>query len=210
MCPDCNQNKLCTKCYKRDWYLKNREKILINQKQRRIDDPTHFKKLDNKKYRKKHPIPFVSENKWKDPEYVKNYRKQYYLKNKDKLQKRCKKFLDNNPDKKMEYYLNRRKWAKENPIKVKHSSSKYKKSNLGKLSSKINCNKRRVKKLNAQPKWVNEFEIKKIYEKCPKGMEVDHIIPIQGKNVSGLHVPWNLQYLTPEENQKKSNKLILP
>lgn len=60
-----------------------------------------------------------------------------------------------------------------------------------------------------KPKWVNDAELLEIYSKCPKGLHVDHIIPLHGELVSGLHVPENLQYLTPSENIGKSNKFIV-
>ena len=65
---------------------------------------------------------------------------------------------------------------------------------------------RRASKLQRTPEWVNLEEIKKIYKKCPIGYHVDHIIPLQGELVSGLHIAENLQYLTAQDNLAKSNK----
>ncbi len=72
--------------------------------------------------------------------------------------------------------------------------------------------KRRARKVNATPKWLTKEQITQMiefYKQCPEGYEVDHIIPLRGKNVVGLHVPWNLQYLTIKENRQKSNKFDL-
>lgn len=59
---------------------------------------------------------------------------------------------------------------------------------------------------NRTPKWANLDYIKEFYSNCPKGMHVDHKIPLRGELVSGLHTIDNLQYLTPEENLVKNNK----
>lgn len=66
--------------------------------------------------------------------------------------------------------------------------------------------KRRCQKLCATAGFSNLGKIREIYDNCPDGYEVDHIIPLQSKDVCGLHVEWNLQYLTESENASKSNK----
>lgn len=72
----------------------------------------------------------------------------------------------------------------------------------------LNCYnaKRRAALLQRTPPWANTQAIEYFYQQCPEGHHVDHIVPLRGKYVSGLHVLENLQYLTKEENLKKSNK----
>jgi len=76
--------------------------------------------------------------------------------------------------------------------------------------------RRRVAKLNAQPSWLTEdqeAEINHFYtvaRDCEivtgEPYHVDHIVPLQGKDICGLHVPWNLQVLPADLNLSKSNK----
>jgi len=66
-------------------------------------------------------------------------------------------------------------------------------------------NIRRVQKVSATVAWANLNTIKDFYNNCPEGYVVDHIIPLQGKYVCGLHVLNNLQYLLAAENNIKSN-----
>lgn len=60
----------------------------------------------------------------------------------------------------------------------------------------------------ATPNWVDKKALKAIYDNRPEGYDVDHIIPLRGKIVSGLHIPANLQYLPRDINRnEKRNKL---
>ena len=73
----------------------------------------------------------------------------------------------------------------------------------------------RAQKLNATPKWLTETqweEMHRIYKVANKVSlttgkphDVDHIIPLQGENICGLHVPWNLAILPASINRSKGN-----
>ena len=77
---------------------------------------------------------------------------------------------------------------------------------------------RRRRFRDATPKWLTEQDKMEIRLKYRLAIElsratgirhaVDHIVPLHGTTVCGLHVPWNLTVLTQEENLKKYNKLV--
>ena len=116
----------------------------------------------------------------------KEYDRIRYLKNREKILENTKAYYAANTEKMRALYDD---WAAKNK---------------GKRNA-INANRRAVK-LERTVGWSDKLVIDMIYADCPEGYQVDHIIPLQGKDVSGLHVAWNLQYLTPEENQRKGNK----
>jgi hypothetical protein len=134
---------------------------------------------------------------------VKEINRLYYLKNKKTRKEKIKLYILNNKEKRIEtnrlYNLNNKEKKREYNIKYKLKNPHIQKAILA---------KRRAAKLKATPKFANLEKIKEIYKNCPKGYHVDHIVPLQGKEVCGLHVEWNLQYLTPSDNHSKSNKLI--
>lgn len=56
------------------------------------------------------------------------------------------------------------------------------------------------------PSWLKIEDVLPFYEVAARyGLDVDHVVPLNGKHVSGLHVPWNLQLLTRSQNSKKRN-----
>ena len=70
----------------------------------------------------------------------------------------------------------------------------------------FNARNREISKINRTPFWSQKDLIRNFYSNKPTGYHVDHIIPLQGKLVSGLHVIENLQYLSPKENASKGSK----
>jgi hypothetical protein len=94
----------------------------------------------------------------------------------------------------------------EAKIKQRESYKKYARSEKGKAAAKRGMIKRRAVKFKAIPRWADNAKVNLFIDDCPFGLHVDHIIPLAGKTVCGLHVLENLQYLPAQENISKSNK----
>lgn len=92
----------------------------------------------------------------------------------------------------------------------------YREDNREKVRSRNSARKDQVKA--ATPRWLTETQLKEIegifleaqLREQEEGVpyEVDHVVPIKGKDVCGLHVPWNLQVLPKSDNRRKSNKYM--
>lgn len=127
-----------------------------------------------------------------DKEHRKAWRKQYYEKNKESELHKCAEYRNLHREERSRYIA---EYYKKFPERGAAKTAKY-----------------RANKLKATPIWITDAQLDQmvvIYENCPDGCHVDHIIPLQGKLVKGLHVPWNLQYLPAKENQRKGNRINL-
>lgn len=97
----------------------------------------------------------------------------------------------------------RDKWRRANPERVKELARLSRIRN--RAACRAMCMKRHASKLHRTPQWADLRAISAFYAHCPDGFHVDHVIPLRGKTVSGLHVLANLQYLPAAENLMKGN-----
>ena len=167
---------------------------------------------------------------YKDFELAEVNRKEYYLKNREKIIARNKAWFELNKDhvkavkRKYRQSLSKEKRDEENlKTRIRYYANKEKESirkklyrNKNKHIINANAAKRRASKLFRTPKWLTEIDmsrIKSIYNQAGLLTKlnnelwvVDHIIPLQGKLVSGLHMPDNLQLMRARDNESKQHK----
>lgn len=118
----------------------------------------------------------------------------------------------------LHYFENRQEYIDRAKAQPKEKTREYKKrwkeNNPGLRNADNYRRKKHVKA--ATPPWLtaeHHAAMNEIYKEAARLTKetgiphhVDHIVPLRGKNVSGLHAPWNLQILTADENYKKNNK----
>jgi hypothetical protein len=159
----------------------------------------------------------------KNPEKVAATNKKYDEKNRDKRSEYAKQYRKANPEKVRALFDS---WAERNPEKIRGYMQKASKAwherNPDYLSNFYKANKeryvaararRRAAQDSATPTWLTAIDkamIQEMYDVSEARFiqtgvkhHVDHIVPINGKNVAGMHVPWNLQVITAHENLSK-------
>ena len=85
--------------------------------------------------------------------------------------------------------------------------SRFRHTPKGRAWMRRGSSKRRAAQRNAIPRWADMEKINEFISGCPSGFDIDHIIPLAGDNVCGLHVLENLQVLPKKENNSKYNRV---
>lgn len=124
-----------------------------------------------------------------------------YFDNRDRAKAVKAKYASANADKMRAY---KKEWTQANEDEVRMYFRHWRKKNSGKV--RAYRAKRRATQIQRTPAWADHAEIARIYAECPKGYHVDHVFPLNGAKVSGLHVAGNLQYLPASTNLTKGNK----
>ena len=167
----------------KEYYEANKEKVLAFQKEYRED---------NREERNARQKEYREDNR----EKISTAAKEYYEANREEI----------NASVRAHYQANKEK--------IRVCKRAYSRANPGKINAK--GAKRRAARIQRTPNWLTHEDyraIRSLYETASALTQstgivhhVDHIIPLQGRTVSGFHCPNNLQILTQSENCSKNNK----
>lgn len=145
----------------------------------------------------------------RNEENAKQLRKEWYERNKQLTKDRARAWALANPEKRKESVD---KWREEN-LEQHNASNRNWNANNKPIKAALEC-KRRAMQLQRTPLWDPEASLitakyqlaAMLSRETGIPHHVDHIIPLQGRKVSGLHVFTNLRVIPGSDNVKKSNK----
>lgn len=155
-------------------------------------------------------VKLYAKNAEKEKSKSREYRKTHVKEIKEKAHERYSKYWEKNKEEikkkhRAKYHSNKEAYNKQ--------CSEYRKRTKDKQNAKTRRYQASV--IQRLPKCANLGKIEQFYTEAHRltretGIqhEVDHIIPLRGKLVSGFHVEWNLQILTKSDNSSKGNKII--
>lgn len=224
-----NKCKSCYSAWQKEHYRKNKEVISKKQATYYQANKEKIKKRCNDYYhdntaavletcRKYRELPAVkkknaarAKTRSESPSYrdaQNEYKRRYYVDNKEYMNATGKKWRAD-PKNKEKQNRTALEWSRGNPEKRKTSTKKWRDNNQGKvLAATI---KRRSDKDNRTPPWFEKEEVSELYKlaagirKTGIAVHVDHVIPLRGELVSGLHCLANLQIMTAKGNMEKGN-----
>lgn len=159
-------------------------------------------------------------------ERIADYMRDYYQRNKEAIIEKCREY-QSQAERKLADKIRQAERYKELREEIRKRQNAYNATPEGRAKQRerykrhyernqdyytANRAKRRAAELKAMPEWVDSKELLVFFKKAraltrKTGVKyaVDHIVPLRGRNVCGLHVPWNLQVITWQENAKKLN-----
>lgn len=223
----------CVDCLD-EWRQRNKEKLTAQVRARYWRDPEKAREAGRtwrkanpgwnakkcREYAAKHPEKVREQHrKWREAnrERLLGKQREYWWANRERLREANKQWRKANAEKlnaKQREAYGRRRQDAANVERDRSRSKKHYEVNRGYYAHKTKA--RRAIEKAASPAWLTAEDrnwIEAIYAECAEitkrtGVkhEVDHIVPLQGESVSGLHVPWNLQILTAEQNRSKGHK----
>lgn len=161
------------------WYNKNKERVAAAAKVRNSDPIVKQRRKEN--YRR-----WAKENR----DYINEQQRLHYEENPESKRRAAASWRQRNPEHSKKLWD---QWHQNNPGRNRENSAAI-----------------RAMRRQACPPWCRRSDFISYYAEAQsltistgEKYEVDHIVPMRGKNVCGLHVPWNLRVVTFKENRAK-------
>ena len=200
----------------KQWLEANKERVAARKKAYYEANKEHLRKkqieweIRNKEAFKQYHQSYYEENK----EAIKEKRREYYQANKERVKQRVVEYRAKNKELRKDVEAARhKKYREENKEIISLRIKKWRQENHAKVLAY--ARNRQAAQMQRTPKWLTKKhleQIKDFYQEAQileveTGIKhhVDHIIPLQGKLVSGLHVPENLHVIPATDNIRKHN-----